>query len=192
MLKTLFYRLILLTLVGMLVAPFILKREDGTTIMSMNEFLDFNPDLIKHRYQQALTSIRSFLADDLEVEQFKTEPTIEKVTKIYKWQDENGEWHFSDEKSEKFVQEEVEIINDRNVMKFEDVNNNQEESLNGSSSKDSSEKESTDNKQDGENKDGIVKGYLNKMNSTVEGARNVQSQLDTDFHRKADAIESGL
>lgn len=142
MIKTLLYRLILLALIGMLVAPFILKRENGTAIMSMDEFLDFNPDLIKHRYQQALTTIRGFLADDMDVEQFKMEQPIEKVTKVYKWQDENGEWHFSDEKSEKFVQEEVEIKNDNNVMKFEDVNNDEEKSSNASSNQENSEKDS--------------------------------------------------
>jgi len=196
MFKKLFYRLILLTLVGMLVAPFILKRENGTTIMSMDEFLDFDFEIIKQRYELAISTVRGFLSEDMKVERLKEEPEDDKVTKLYKWQDENGEWHFSDVKSDKFPHEEVRILNDRNVLKFEDLQKkdgkNKEKSgetprtTNDINNIDSQGKEES---KGSVNKDGVIKGYLNNMTSTMKKAKNVQSQIDADYQRKSQVID---
>lgn len=192
MFKRLFYKLILLTLVAMLVAPFILKRENGTTIMSVDEFLNFDTQLIAQRYQQALAIVSNFLSDDMEIETLKEQPFNEKITKLYKWQDENGEWHFSDVKDERFQQEEVQIHNDRNVLKFQDLPAKEQDNSNTTRKKPSDTKstpeinnESLIQNQD----DGIIKGYLNNMKSTVQSAREVQAQVDADYQRKALAID---
>lgn len=177
----------------MLVAPFILKRQNGTAIMSIDEFLNFDVQVITQRYQQAINLVRNFLSEDIEVETNKEKPFNEKVTTLYKWQDENGEWHFSDVKDERFQQEEVQIHNDRNVLKFHDLPV-MEQDTNTSKTKASStsetsapelNNESLDKNQD----DGLIKGYLNNMKSTVQSAREVQAQIDDDYQRKSAVID---
>lgn len=190
MLKKLFYKLMLLALVGMLFAPFILKRENGTRIMSLDEFLSFDVQLIQQRYTQVLSIIRNFLSEDMKVETLKEDPVNENVTKFYKWQDEKGDWHFSDEKDEKYQQQEIKIRNDRNVLKFEDLPKNNAQGNASKKSSNTQKKSSTQNPLDSKGEqDGMVKGYLNNMTSTVRSAEKVQSQVDNNYQRQSDAIE---
>lgn len=199
MLSRLFYRLILLTLVGMLVAPFVLKRENGTPIMSLDEFLSFDTGLIQERYTSAMAMLRGFLG----LEAGAGAPTSGGVTRFYKWQDEKGEWHFSDKNSEKYQVEEVEIEHDRNILNFGDLNNNPDELEQGipvvnqpdslpssSSGNPSSGKSNSGKPNSGPSGARSDKGYFNRITGTLEDAKQVQSIVDENYARKVKELES--
>ncbi|MEM7097773.1 MAG: DUF4124 domain-containing protein [Pseudomonadota bacterium] len=61
------YYIITLTLIAALGAPFFLKRPDGSPLMTWDKFVDDNT------------------------------PEVVVDRKAYRWQDEQGRWHFSDE-----------------------------------------------------------------------------------------------
>ena len=63
----LFYLLISLTLIGAVVLPFYIKGPSGTPLMSVDQVVDDHT------------------------------PDVLKVTDAYRWQDEHGNWQFSDE-----------------------------------------------------------------------------------------------
>lgn len=86
-----FVKLMLLVLVGALAAPFILKGPDGRPLMQLSDlnFGDFE-----------LPSFGGKNAD---------------TTTVHKWQDENGEWHYSTE-APKQDSETLEIDPNVNVM----------------------------------------------------------------------------
>jgi hypothetical protein len=185
MLKKLFYRLILLSVIGMLVAPFILKRENGAAIMSMDEFLSFDIDLIKNKYQTTAAQISlMFGQDDIEPILAPGESPAPKFTKLYKWQDEKGEWHFSDAPTDSYEQEEIEININRNVLNFRDLPQKYSES------EETSEITNTEQKNNKKVNQEKTTGYFNSMTSTLNDSKNVQSQVDENFERKSDAIDN--
>ena len=69
-------KLMLLGLIGLLVAPLIIKGPDGRPIMSLDNLNLFNSQ--KSAYNQSNDK--------------------SSLTTVYKWQDAEGQWHFSDNK----------------------------------------------------------------------------------------------
>ena len=68
-------KLLVLALVGAIVAPMILKGPDGRPLMSWEDF---------------------FSVPDSTVGLSKPISKSSDLTTVYKWQDEEGQWHFSD------------------------------------------------------------------------------------------------
>ena len=182
MLKKLFYRLIILSLIGMLVSPFILKKENGTAIMSKDDFFSFDSELIKSKYVIAMAKIKRILKKKSNMTDSPGTLAPE-YTKLYKWKDEKGEWHFSDAPAENYNNEEIKININRNVLNFGEL---------PSEGAGSDEDKSTTSRGEGLNSSSGSgkKGYFDRMTSAVEDANNVQSQVDNDIKRKEDAINS--
>ncbi|GLQ33566.1 DUF4124 domain-containing protein [Litoribrevibacter albus] len=74
-----FIKLMLLAVVGAVVAPMFLKGPDGKPIMDVT---DFAP---------SASSESAYVS---------ASETSSKLTTVYKWKDENGQWHFSDNQAQ--------------------------------------------------------------------------------------------
>jgi len=70
---SLVYKLIILALIGALAAPFIIKKPDGTPMMTLKQFM---PDA-----SQSIDQLKSIGKADAQ---------------LYRWQDEKGNWQYSD------------------------------------------------------------------------------------------------
>ncbi len=90
-------KLMLLGLIGLLAAPFILKKPDGTPWLKWSDLF--------YGASETASSIRSQL------------PTTNSSSQMYKWQDAAGKWHYSDRPSEDFETEKVKIDAAYNQMK---------------------------------------------------------------------------
>lgn len=79
---------------------FVLKKPDGTPILSVNEFIfDINALMIGAREligdaKSATSSISSNLTNN--TENSTKENTEQTKSEIYRWKDSNGQWQFSD------------------------------------------------------------------------------------------------
>jgi len=123
MVKKLFIRLVFLSLVAVLLSPFILTRENGTKIMSFEEAKSFDFELYKERYSLAFRqAIRIFdrKTNSNNEEAIKTPERKEKEI-LYKWKNGKGEWNYSDVPSEKYPSEEVVVYPNQNVLNFGDL-----------------------------------------------------------------------
>lgn len=88
----LFNKLLLLILVLALASPFILKKPDGTPFVRLQDFLDSVPDV-------------------------KT-PTVSSAPKsLYRWQDEKGNWQYSDHPPENINAEPIQVEDKITSMK---------------------------------------------------------------------------
>ena len=128
MIKKLLLRLLLLAFIAMLGSPLFLKHGNGLPIMTINELLNFDIDIIKDRYSVAINRVRYMLSSELELDIIEPSAPSQKIIKLYKWQDKKGEWHFSDTQDDSLQQEEVEINSNRNVMHFDDLEEIKQES----------------------------------------------------------------
>ncbi|MEY8205854.1 MAG: DUF4124 domain-containing protein [Bermanella sp.] len=90
----LFYKVIILALIGALAAPFIMKKPDGTPMMTFKQFM---PDASKSIDQ--LTAMG------------KTQP------QLYRWKDEKGHWQYSDSPHESAQGEKFQVQATINAMK---------------------------------------------------------------------------
>ncbi len=70
---SLFYKLIILGLIGALAAPFIIKKPDGTPMMTLKQFM---PDV-----SSSITNLKNASKGD---------------TQLYRWKDDKGHWQYSD------------------------------------------------------------------------------------------------
>jgi len=93
----LFNKLLLLALVLAVASPFILKKPDGSPIMDISEFIKPATDMGK-----------SVISND--------EPTS-----LYRWQDEKGNWQFSDHPPENVNSQVMTVDNKINSMKTIDL-----------------------------------------------------------------------
>ncbi len=69
----LFYKLIILGLIGALAAPFIIKKPDGTPMMTLKQFM---PDTTR-----SINKLKNASKAD---------------TQLYRWKDAKGHWQYSD------------------------------------------------------------------------------------------------
>jgi len=82
---------------------FVMKRPDGQTWLSINDFTQTKFE-VKQLSNEAITTIKSVFNE-------KSEATNKDIA-VYRWQDEKGNWHFSDkpnEKTEKVVLDSTKI-----------------------------------------------------------------------------------
>lgn len=92
----LFNKLLLLVLVLALASPFILKKPDGTPFLNIQDFL--KP------------------AADLKNATLKSEPKS-----LYRWQDEKGNWQYSDHPPENVQAQSIQVEDKINAMKTIDL-----------------------------------------------------------------------
>jgi len=90
-------KLMLLGLVGLLAAPFILKKPDGTPWLTWSDLFEGASD--------SASALRSQL------------PITNSNSQMYKWQDAAGKWHYSDRPSDDFQTETVKVDAAYNQMK---------------------------------------------------------------------------
>jgi hypothetical protein len=88
-------KLMLLALVGAVVAPMFIKGPDGKPIFTLQ-------DLISSPAESAYVSPR-------------TERST-KITTVYKWQDEDGQWHFADNQSQGHNHQQLKYNSNANVI----------------------------------------------------------------------------
>lgn len=99
-------------LIGILIiaciAPLFIKGPDGEPVMTLDDWSISLPDSVTDLFEDGLpTSALSPAGDDA------PEPT---TTTVYKWQDEEGQWHFSNTPPKELIAEEMEISSDINLM----------------------------------------------------------------------------
>lgn len=91
-----FNKLLLLILVLAVASPFFLKKPDGTPMMDINEFL------------KPVTSVKESVL-----------PTESKT--LYRWQDEKGNWQYSDHPPQNNQAESIKVKHNINEMKTIDL-----------------------------------------------------------------------
>ncbi len=86
-----FVKLLMALVVLAVIAPFYLKNQQGTSLMSVNNLKmpDLGMPKIPESVQSTVTEMATQASISPDVDQ--SEPKI----KIHKWKDENGVWHFS-------------------------------------------------------------------------------------------------
>lgn len=95
--KKLFIKLILVLIVGGLVLPLWLKGPDGQPIMSISDWM---PDV----------SALSKLLDKIPSTPTATDSQAAEGKQFYKWQDEEGGWHYSDRAPDSALEVEVQEL----------------------------------------------------------------------------------
>lgn len=88
------YKIIILALIGALAAPFILKKPDGTPMMTLKQFM---PDA-----SSSIKQLKSLGKAD---------------TQLYRWKDEKGHWQYSDTPHESAQGEKFQVQTTINSMK---------------------------------------------------------------------------
>ncbi|QTL36237.1 DUF4124 domain-containing protein [Pseudoalteromonas viridis] len=97
------YLLIMVMLVGV-ASLFVLKRPDGRTWLSLDDILG----KAQTQAQQVLSESKQQLDKAVDMVSSKDEQTAqEKPAKIYKWQDAQGNWHYSDRPNARGQSEEM-------------------------------------------------------------------------------------
>lgn len=97
--------------------PFIMKRPDGRPLLSIND--------ITSRDSSILTSIRTiaglFRSQTAEITSDKSLDEDTDLTSIHKWQDDEGQWHFSDQRPETVSSELIKINPNQNILEMNDA-----------------------------------------------------------------------
>ena len=108
----LFTKLMILVVLAALVAPFVLRGPDGQPIMELNDVL---PDAmgVERSLEGALDRAEN-AAGELLGEDAPTGTAG--MTRVVRWQDANGVWHFAQEAPEGVVAEEMLIDPDANLV----------------------------------------------------------------------------
>ena len=90
---------IVLVILAALIAPMFIKGPDGKPLMSLDDWkVDVPGD------------VGELLPDGA------AEPAGPETTTVYKWQDENGQWHFSNTPQDMANAETMELSSDINIM----------------------------------------------------------------------------
>jgi len=98
--KKLYYRLLLTIIVLASVMPFIMKGQDGRPLMTMANLK--MPDL-KIPGKDAVGTLIDDTRDNTSLEE------KDAVVKVYRWQDDGGVWHFSDDANPEGQSEVVDV-----------------------------------------------------------------------------------
>ena len=88
-------KLILLGMVGITAAPFIVKKPDGSPYISLNQLRSYSEQAVQ-KTKQAVDSSPS---------------------QMYRWQDSEGKWHYSDKPSDQYSSSSVNVETTVNSMK---------------------------------------------------------------------------
>jgi len=103
----LFLKFIIFIVVLACAAPFILKRTDGRPWMSFSDLK--TPDLSVPDISPITDQVRKLHNTD-------SDDVTRHQTTVFKWQDKNGIWHFSDEASTTAESEEIIINHNTNMV----------------------------------------------------------------------------
>ncbi|MCG7536977.1 DUF4124 domain-containing protein [Pseudoalteromonas sp. OOF1S-7] len=97
------YLLIMVMLIGV-ASLFVLKRPDGRTWLSLDDILG----KAQTQAQQILDESKQQLDKAVDIVNSSDQPTPQqKPSKIYKWQDTQGNWHYSDRPNARGQSEEM-------------------------------------------------------------------------------------
>jgi len=114
----LYYKLLLFVIVSAVTAPFVLRDRDGRPLMSIHDL--HMPEItlpdasgLKDAVRSATESVET--ASDEVRENTGTKAS----TRIYKWQDEEGGWHFSNSAPGEHGATEVAVDTSVNVLHME-------------------------------------------------------------------------
>lgn len=103
-------KIVIAALIIACIAPFFIKGPSGETIMTLDDWATELPTSMDEIISKAKSAANSELIALTPVESPADSPT-----KVYKWQDENGQWHFSSTAPDLNIAEEMEI-GDVNLM----------------------------------------------------------------------------
>lgn len=110
----LFWKFLLLVLAAALAGPFFIKGPDGDPLLTGSD--------IKQSFQKAASSAkRKFRSVSTDTQRALGNDDAGKTT-VHKWQDANGQWHYSDEAPEGAESETLVVDPDVNVMDAVPVN----------------------------------------------------------------------
>lgn len=114
----LYYKLLLFVLVAAIAAPFVLRDRDGRPLMSIHDLRMPEialPDTsgLKDAVRAATDSVAT--ASD----EVRANTGAKTSAKIYKWQDEEGGWHFSNNAPGEHRATEIAVDTSVNVMHME-------------------------------------------------------------------------
>jgi len=114
----LYYKLLLFVLVAAIAAPFVLRDRDGRPLMSIH---DLHIPEISLPDTSRLKDVVRATTDSVETASDEVHETTGTTThtKVYKWQDEEGGWHFSNSTPGERGATEVAVDTSINVMHME-------------------------------------------------------------------------
>ena len=114
----LYYKLLLFVLVAAIAAPFVLRDRDGRPLMSVH---DLRIPEISLPNTSRLKDVVRATTDSVETASNAVHGTTGTTThtKIYKWQDEEGGWHFSNSAPDERGATEVAVDTSVNIMHME-------------------------------------------------------------------------
>jgi hypothetical protein len=107
-----FVKLMLFVVVAAVAAPFVIKGPDGRPLVTLDSLR--TPDVNLPDFTKAADAIKAGLGD---------EP--DKVKAVFKWQDEKGMWHFSDNKEQGRSAGKLNVDPNANLVHFAAAGNTQ-------------------------------------------------------------------
>jgi hypothetical protein len=115
----LYIKFILFLVVLAVAGPFIMKRPDGSPLLSFNDIKSGDSAIMKSF--KTLTGFFYSSSDALSLDDALPGDAKRLLTRVHKWQDEEGIWHFSDQQPEGKTSETVEIDPNQNILKMNDA-----------------------------------------------------------------------
>ncbi len=115
----LYIKLILFLVVLAVAAPFIMKRPDGRPLLTINDIKSGDSAIMKSF--KTLTDFFHSSSDALSLGDKLPENGERLLTRVHKWQDKEGIWHFSDQQPEGATSETVEIDPNQNILEMNDA-----------------------------------------------------------------------
>lgn len=118
MIKKLFVLLLISGLFAMMLSPFYLKRPSGEKVMTFEEAKTLDAALFQARYIVAFNRWVGMLDKkvDADIKNALILPEKIETVKMYRWQDEKGNWHYSDTQSSEYTSEQVTVDKNRQVI----------------------------------------------------------------------------
>ncbi len=127
----LFWKFLLLILVLALAGPFFIKGPDGDPLLTGSD--------VKHSFQKTVASARQkWRSVSTDTQRALGNDNAGKTT-VHKWQDANGQWHYSDEAPEGEISETLVVDPDLNVMDAIPIIKPEQTSVNTPAATDSTE-----------------------------------------------------
>ena len=115
----LYIKFILFLVVLAVAGPFIMKRPDGRPLLTINDIKSGDSSIMKSF--KTLTGLFHSSKETLSLDDSLPEDAERLLTRVHKWQDEEGVWHFSDQQPEGETSETVEIDPNQNILEMNDA-----------------------------------------------------------------------
>jgi hypothetical protein len=114
----LYIKFILFLVVLAVAGPFIMKRPDGRPLLTINDIKSGDSAIMKSF--KTLTGLFHSSSSTLSLDDNLPEEE-QLLTRVHKWQDKEGTWHFSDQQPEGAASETVEIDPNQNILEMNDA-----------------------------------------------------------------------